>query len=72
MKNEDFEKLLKQSKMNKKEFANMVEMNYTSVTNWASNDNVPNWVRTWLENYIAKCNYEKIKTTLRNSGACED
>lgn len=49
MKNEDFEKLLKQSKMNKKEFANMVEMNYTSVTNWASNDNVPNWVRTWLK-----------------------
>lgn len=52
MKNEVFEELLKQAKINKKEFANLVEMNYTSVTNWASNDNVPRWVRSWLKNYI--------------------
>ena len=72
MNNEDFEELLKNANLNKKEFATLVEMNYTSVTNWAGNNNVPKWVKSWLENYIQMRKFETIKKTLRDSGVCEE
>jgi len=58
---EIFETLLKQAKVNKKEFANLVEMNYTSITNWKNTDNVPKWVKSWLQNYIKAKSYKDIK-----------
>ena len=67
---EIFEVLLKQANINKKEFANLVEMNYTSITNWKNTDNVPKWVKSWLQNYIEKCKHEKLKETLRDVGVC--
>lgn len=71
MKNEVFEELLRQAKINKKEFANLVEMNYTSVTNWASNDNVPRWVRSWLKNYIKAKDIDKIAEAVKPYFKCE-
>ncbi len=60
MENEQFEELLKQAQINKKKFAELVEMNYTSVTNWSSNNNVPKWVKSWLENYIKARDLDKV------------
>ena len=60
MNNEQFEELLKKACINKKEFAGLVEMNYTSVTNWASNNNVPRWVKSWLENYIKAKDLDRV------------
>ncbi|AXX84531.1 hypothetical protein [Aliarcobacter skirrowii] len=47
-----FEQLLKKANLTKKEFSILVKMNYTSVTNWNGSKNVPDWVESWLENYI--------------------
>lgn len=58
---EEFEELLKKANVNKKEFSSLVEMNYTSITNWKNTDNVPKWVKSWLENYIKSKSYENIK-----------
>ena len=46
-----FEAMLGAVNLSKKEFAELVKMNYTSVTNWKQSDNVPEWVESWLENY---------------------
>lgn len=48
----DFEKLLANVGINKKDFANLTELSYQTVMNWQRNDNVPKWVKSWLENYI--------------------
>lgn len=48
---EDFEKLLQGADLTKKEFAELVDMNYTSITNWSKSNNIPSWVESWLENY---------------------
>lgn len=47
---EEFEKLLDEVKLTKKDFAEMVDMNYKSITNW-NILNIPSWVKSWLENY---------------------
>ena len=49
---EHFQELLKKANLSKKEFASLVEMNYTSVTNWNSKNTPPKWVKSWLQNYI--------------------
>ena len=46
-----FEAMLGVVNLYKKEFAELVKMNYTSVTNWKQSDNVPEWVESWLINY---------------------
>ncbi|MGJ0493296.1 helix-turn-helix domain-containing protein [Aliarcobacter cryaerophilus] len=48
---EIFEELLKEANLTKKEFAELVDMNYTSVTNWNKSEKIPSWVKSWLENY---------------------
>jgi len=68
---EIFETLLKQAKINKKEFANLVEMNYTSITNWKNTDNIPKWVKSWLENYIKAKDIDKMAETMRPYIDCD-
>ena len=59
---EEFEELLKKLNINKKEFAGLVEMSYQTIMNWSNTNNVPKWVKSWLENYIkAKMSDEVIK-----------
>lgn len=72
MDNQTFEELLKKAKLNKKEFASLVEMNYTSVTNWSSNNNVPKWVRSWLENYIKAKDIENVAEAMKPYFKCEE
>jgi len=47
-----FEELLREAKLTKKQFAELVGMNNGSVSNWKKNDNVPIWVSSWLKFYI--------------------
>ena len=57
----EFEELLRKVNINKKEFSNLTELSYQTVMNWNHTDNVPKWVKSWLDNYIkAKC-YTDVK-----------
>ena len=67
---QDFEKLLEKSKLSKKEFASLVDMNYVSITNWNTSNKIPPWVKSWLENYIEKKKHERLTQALRDSGVC--
>ena len=67
----EFEELLKLNELNKKEFANITELSYQTVMNWNNTDNVPKWVKSWLENYIERKRFESVKKTLKKSGVCE-
>ena len=66
-----FEELLKLNDLNKKEFAKITELSYQTVMNWNHTDNVPKWVRSWLENFRERKRFENVKKTLKESGACE-
>lgn len=57
----EFDNILKTIGLNKKEFAKMVGMSYTSITNWGQKANVPSWVISWLENYIKSSKFDKVK-----------
>ena len=58
---EKFEELLNRAKLTKKEFAELVDMNYVSITNW-NKSKIPFWVESWLQNYIkAKISDDIIK-----------
>lgn len=67
MDNKEFESLLKNTGLSKKEFAVEVGMNYNSVTNWNKSDKVPEWVKSWIENYIKAKNFDNAKKIF-----CED
>ena len=56
-----FKELLKKADLNKKQFAELLEMQYNTVNAWGSNNNIPTWVKSWLENYIKAKSYENIK-----------
>jgi hypothetical protein len=51
MSNDEFDKLLKLAKLNRKEFAEINGLNSNTVSNWKTRG-FPMWVKPWLENYI--------------------
>ncbi len=62
MTTKEFEELLKQAKLTKKEFAELVKMHYTSVTNWKQDKkNIPAWVGEYLKMYIELQKYKNFK-----------
>ncbi len=61
MNKEEFNLLLKQADLSKKEFASIVDMRYSSVNNWGSSQSFPRWVKSWLENYEKAKSYEDVK-----------
>jgi len=61
MNREEFNKLLKQANLSKKEFCGLLKISYPSVNNWGTSKDVPYWVKSWLENYIKSKSYEDIK-----------
>jgi predicted transcriptional regulator len=72
MNKETFDKTLKDIGLTRKEFAEIVNITYGAVSNWNdSKKPVPGWVESWLENYKAKKDFEKIKTTLKATGVCD-
>lgn len=56
----EFEELLEKANLKKSEFANLVEMNTNSVSNWSSSNKIPPWVKSWLENYIKAKDMDKV------------
>ncbi len=61
MDNKVFVELLKKSSLNKKEFSEKTKLAYSTVANWSTTSNVPDWVESWLENYIKAKTYKDIK-----------
>lgn len=57
----EFKELLKVAGLNKKQFAELLEMQYNTVNAWGSNNNIPSWVKSWIENYIKAKTYDSIK-----------
>ena len=60
MNNSDFENLLNNILISKKEFAEATNLPYQTVMNWKRNDSVPPWVQSWLENYIKAKDMDKV------------
>lgn len=65
MDKEEFNELLKNANLTKKEFAEIIGMQYTSVNNWGSSQQFPRWVKSWLENYIKAKDIDKVAETMR-------
>ena len=62
----DFEELLNEIGINKKEFASITELSYQTVMNWNNIDSVPKWVKSWIDNYKSKKKFEKIKELIKD------
>lgn len=60
MDSNEFETALKSVGLSKKEFAELVGMNYNSVVNWNKGD-VPAWVPSWIENYAKSKAYDRVR-----------
>jgi len=72
MTNEDFEKILKELGLTKKEFSRQVDVSYGGVVNWGrATQTIPNWVESWLTLYKEKKKFENLKKSIKESGACE-
>jgi hypothetical protein len=72
MKNEDFEFILEKANLNKKKFAELTSLPYQTIMNWKRSDNVPGWVKSWLENYMKAKDIDKVAQTMRPYIDCED
>ena len=71
MSNEEFEKILKEIELTKKEFARLVDVSYGGVVNWGRvTQSIPNWVESWLELYRKNRKFENLKKSIKDSGAC--
>lgn len=68
MDKEEFNILLKQANLTKKEFAGIIDMRYSSVNNWGSSQQFPRWVKSWLENYIEAQKHHKMMEILKDNG----
>ncbi|EOH9892989.1 XRE family transcriptional regulator, partial [Campylobacter jejuni] len=66
MTNNDFESILKKCNLSKKEFATLCDLPYPTLMNWVKADKTPNWVKSWLENYIKAQKYNKIKDLIKD------
>jgi len=60
-----FKELLKKAGLNKKKFAELLDMQYNTVNAWGSNNSIPGWVESWLENYIKAKDLESIIETVK-------
>lgn len=63
MEKEEFNKLLTEAGLTKKEFASIIGIGQGSLNNWGSTQNIPYWVESWLENYIKA----KVSDTIINA-----
>jgi hypothetical protein len=73
MTKKEFDILLKECDITRKEFASYSGINYSTVTRWHDTERpIPVWVESWLENYKAKKYFDKIKSTLKATGVCDE
>lgn len=62
----EFEKLLKQANLTKKEFADVVGMNYNSVVNWGTKNTYAHCVEPFLNCYIKAKKYDELMQGVAN------
>lgn len=72
MNKEELKKLLKEANLTKKRLAEIVGITQGSINCWGTTQNIPYWVKSWLENYIEKQTLDTIKKTLKDSGVCDE
>ena len=65
MEREEFNILLKKANLSKKEFASILGIEYTSMNNWGSSQNIPYWVSSWLDNYIKAKTLDSVVEAVR-------
>ena len=73
MTREEFNNLLQQANLTKKEFCNLIELNYNTVNTWGSSKiKIPKWVKSWLQNYIKAKDIDKVAATMKPYIKCEE
>lgn len=60
---EKFDNLLKDLKLTKKEFSNIIGISYITINNW---NIIPSWVNSWFENYIKAKDMNKVISTIKS------
>ena len=66
MTRDNFNDLLNQAEISKKEFCQKVGLQYNAVNQWGSNGRgVPVWVESWLKNYIRLQAFEKLRQIIK-------
>lgn len=65
MEKEELKELLKKANLTKKELANLTDLAHSTVNNWGSGQNVPHWVKSWLENYIKAKDMDKVAEAVK-------
>jgi ribosome-binding protein aMBF1 (putative translation factor) len=66
-----FKVLLEKAGLSKKDFASRLDISYSTVNGWGSTQNIPYWVKSWLELYIKNLKFEQLKNAIKDSGACK-
>lgn len=59
MDSNEFDSALKSLSLSKKDFAELVGMNYNSVVNW-NKTGIPSWVASWIRNYAKSSAFDMI------------
>jgi len=72
MEKENFNELLEIAGLSKKDFADLLGTTAGTVSNWgASGRDFPYWVESWLNLYIDNQSFKRLKSAIKDSGACE-
>ncbi len=67
MTRDEFNNLLDEAALSKKEFCQEIGLQYNAVNQWGSNGRgVPVWVESWLKNYIRLQAFEKLRQILKH------
>lgn len=66
MDREEFNTLLEKANLSKKDFCQIIDLNYNTVNTWgSSNINIPKWVKSWLDNYVKAKDMDKVVEAVR-------
>ncbi|RBQ27989.1 XRE family transcriptional regulator [Aliarcobacter vitoriensis] len=66
MDRKEFNNLLKIANLSKKDFCDIIGLNYATVNTWgSSNINIPLWVKSWLENYLKAKDFDNVLEILK-------
>lgn len=60
----EFQSLLKEAKLKKKDLATILGIGQLSVNNWGSSKDIPYWVESWLDNFIKARKFDEAKGLL--------
>ena len=63
--------MLKKAGLNKKQFSELISIQYNTVNAWGSNNAVPVWVKSWLTLYIENKECKELKEIIREN-VCKD